>query len=118
MVSMERAIPESIPRIKLDNDEVNNLMGQMRVPSVSTPKRFGGGTTIHQQALHPQVGKQLHGENLHDGVSDYLKKKRTQGVSPTGNGDSLVCDGECTQDTKPARNVAFPHTLFSSRSVP
>ena len=35
-----------------------------------TPKRSGGGTTIHQQVLHPQVGKQLHGGNLHHGKSD------------------------------------------------
>ena len=54
MRSMERATPDSTPRIKLDNDEVNNLQGQKRVPSVSTPKRVGGRTTIHQQVLHPE----------------------------------------------------------------
>ena len=32
--------------------------------------------------------------------------------SLTGNGDSFVSDGRCTQDTKPARNVTFPHTCF------
>ena len=35
----------------------------------------------------------------------------------TDNGDSFVGDGECTQDTKPARNVTFPFTWFSWRSV-
>ena len=54
MRSMERATPESIPKIKFDNDEVNILLGPKKVLSVSTPKRFGGGTTIHQQALHLQ----------------------------------------------------------------
>ena len=37
---------------------------------MSTPKRVGDGTTIHQQVLHPQVGKQPHGGNLHHGMSD------------------------------------------------
>ena len=37
--------------------------------------------------------------------------------SLTCNGDSFVSNGECTQDTKPARNVTFPHTCFFSRSV-
>ena len=117
MRSMVRATPDSTPRIKFDNDEVNNLLGPNRVLSVSTTKRVGGGTTIHQQALHPQVGKQLHGGNLHHGMSDKFFK-RTQGVSLTGNGDSLVSGGRCTQDTKPAHNVTFPHTCFFSRSVP
>ena len=36
MRSMERATPYSTPRIKFDNDEVNNLLGPKRVPSVST----------------------------------------------------------------------------------
>ena len=67
--SMERATPDSTPRIKFDSDEVNNLAGPKRVPSVSTPKRVGGGTTIHQQVLHPRVGE-LRGGNLHRGMSD------------------------------------------------
>ena len=62
---MERGTPDSTPRIKFDSVEVNKSLGTKRVPSVSTPKRVGGGTTIHQQVLHPQVGKQLHGGNLH-----------------------------------------------------
>ena len=32
------------------------------------PKRYGGGTTIHQQVFHPQVGKQLHGGNPLHGI--------------------------------------------------
>ena len=55
MRSMGRATPKSIPKIKFDNDEVNNSLGPKRVLSVSTRTRVGGGTTIHQQVLHPQV---------------------------------------------------------------
>ena len=40
---------------------------------------------IHQQVLHPQVGKQLHGENLHHGMSHVF--------SLAGNEDSLVSHG-------------------------
>ena len=67
MTSTERATPESTPRIKFDNDEVNNLLAPKRVPSVSTPEQVGDGSTILQQALHSQVGKQLHG-----GLSDIV----------------------------------------------
>ena len=31
MLSMERATPDSTPRVKFDNDEVNNLLGPRRV---------------------------------------------------------------------------------------
>ena len=37
MKCMERATPDSTPRTKFDNDEVNKLLGPNRVPSVSTP---------------------------------------------------------------------------------
>ena len=43
MRSTERATPDSTRRIKFDNDEDNNLLGTKSVPSVSTPKRVGGG---------------------------------------------------------------------------
>ena len=66
------------PRIKFHIDEVNNLPGPKRIPSVSTPKRVRNGTTIHQQILHPQVDRQLHGGNIHHGTSDIFQ--RTQGV--------------------------------------
>ena len=90
--SMERATPDSTPRTKFDNDEVNNLLGPKKVPSVSTPQRVGGGTTTHQQALHPQGGKQLHGGILHHGMSD-LFYNRTQGVhkTPSPRGMSFSC---------------------------
>ena len=98
---MERATPDSTPRIKFDKDEVNKLLRPKRVPSVSPPKRVGSGTIIHRQVLHPQVGKQLHGGRCF----------RLQ-----AHGDSLVSDGVCTQDTKPARNLrrareTLPETL-------
>ena len=64
MKSMERATPDAAPRIKFGNDEVNILPGLKRVPSVSTPKRVGGGTA---------------GGNLHHGMSFFLFD-RTQGV--------------------------------------
>ena len=106
--SMERATPCSTPRIKFDNDEVNNLLRPKRVPSVSTPKRVGGGTTIHQKFLPPQDGKQLHGGNLYHGMIDIFHGCKVFSLARTG--DSFVSDGTCTQDTKRARNVTCPHT--------
>ena len=64
---------------RFSNDEVNNLLGPKRAPTVWTPKRVGGGPTIHQQVLAPQVGKQLHGGELHHGLSDFFFE-RTRGV--------------------------------------
>ena len=72
MRSVETATPDSTPRIKFDDDEVNNLLGPKSSPACRPQKRVGDGTTIHQQALHPQVGKQLHGGNLHHGMSDII----------------------------------------------
>ena len=116
MRSMKRATPESTPRIKFDHDEVNKLLRPKRVPSVSTPKRVGDGTTIHQEALHPQVGKQLHGGNLHHGMSDFFltdsKVLRLQAMAVP-----LERRGGYTQHTKPARNVTFPAHLIFFRVV-
>ena len=84
MRSMDGAAPDSTPRIKFDNDDDNNLLGQKRVPSVSTPKRVGGGTTIHQQVLWTERYFVYNGLNV---------------FSLTCNGDSFVSDGCCTQDT-------------------
>ena len=99
----------STPRIKFDNDEVNHLLGPKRVPSVSTPKRVGGRTTIHQQVLHPQVGKQLHGGNLHHGMSDIFCW--TRGVFAYRQW-RFFCKrrGAHRKDTKHARNFTLPHT--------
>ena len=50
MRSMERATPDSTPRIKFDNDEVNNLQGTEEDSERVDPKNgVGGSTTIHQQ---------------------------------------------------------------------
>ena len=120
MRKMERATPESTPRIKFDKDEVNNLLGPKRVLCVSTQKRIGGGTTIHQQVLQPQVGEQLHGGNLHYGISDIFLE-RLEVFPLTGNGDSLVSDGRCTRDTNPhamsrSRTRGFSRAVFHSLS--
>ena len=109
MRSMERATLDSTPRIKFDNDEVTNLLGPKRVPSVSTPKRVGGGTTIHQPVLHPQVGKQLHGGNFRHGMSDIFFER---------------CEGvfACTQRRFPCKRrgvvhrASNPHAMSRSRT--
>ena len=75
MRSMERATPDSTPRIKFDNDEVNNLLGPKRVPSGSTPKQVGGGTTIINKFF---IFKLAQNSNLRLGMSDMFE--RTQGV--------------------------------------
>ena len=56
MRSMEKGNTRLHSRIKFDNDEVIKL-------------RVGGGTTIHQQVLHPQVGMQILGGNFHHGMN-------------------------------------------------
>ena len=80
--NMKKATPDSIPKIRFDN-EINNLLEPKRFLIVSIQTRVGGGSTTHQQVLHPQVGKQLHGGNLHQGMSD--TSRRTQGVSLGSN---------------------------------
>ena len=75
MRSMERATPDSTPRIKFDNDEVNNLLGPKRVPSGSTPKQVGGGTTIINKFF---IFKLAQNSNLRLGMSDMFE--RTRGV--------------------------------------
>ena len=116
MRTMERKTSEYSPRIKFDNDEVIKLLGPKRVLSVSTHKRVGEDTTVRQHVLHSQVDKQLHDRNLHHGMSDNFFNGLK--MFPLADNDvSLVSDGWCTQDFKPARSVAFPHTLFFLRSV-
>ena len=63
------------PRIKFDNDEVNNLLGPKRVPSGSTPKQVGGGTTSINKFF---IFKLAQNSNLRLGMSDMLE--RTRGV--------------------------------------
>ena len=107
--SMDRVTPKSTLKTKSDNAERNHLIGTKKELTVSIQERVGSGTTIHQQVRPLQVGKQLHGGHLHHGVSDIFLN-RFKEFSLTGNGDSFVSDRECTQDTKPARNVTFLHT--------
>ena len=93
----------------------NNLLVPKRGPSVSTPKRVGGGTTIHQQVLHPQAGKQLHGGNLHHGMSDIFFNG-LKVFSLTGNGDSLQATGSVHR-TPNAHAMSRSRTRDFSRAV-
>ena len=97
---MATPIQDFIPGSKFDNDQLNLSLGTMKALSVSTQRRAGGGTTrSHHQAPLPRDGQRLRGGNLlhvhrhTDGLSDNCFA-HSQGVSLTGNGDSLISDGE------------------------
>ena len=70
MRSMETATPEPHQGLSSTTTKSTIYWDRKGFWACHTPKRSGGGTTIHQQVLHPQVGKQLHGGNLLHGKSD------------------------------------------------
>ena len=117
--SLEKMTQDFIPVSKFDSDQVNHSPGTMKALSVSTHRQAGGGTTrTLQPALPPRDGNRLRGGNLLHGhrhqvrVNDNLSQ--SQGASLTGNGDSLVSDGVCKQDTKPT-HTSHSRTRYFSR---
>ena len=92
-------------------DQVRQRRRQQFVATEERSECVHPKTGWRWQVLHLHVGKQL----LECAIIFYNGLKV---FSLTGNDGSLVSDGGCTQDTKPARNVTFPHTCFFSRGVP
>ena len=100
-----------IPESKFECDQANHLLG------ATTQRQAGNGTTLsHKQALLHRNGNRLrggsllHGHRHQYGVSDIFCAN--QGVSLTGNGESIVSDGRCKHYSQPthtshARTRAF-----------
>ena len=129
MKSLAKVIQDVIPVSTFDKDQVNHALDTLKELKESTPKTgWRGGTTsaVHHQAhlrqwWQPsswwQSSSWWQAPKLGWTDDCSLSQSQCQGVSLTGNGDSLASDGRCKHNTKTAHASHSLARDFFSRGL-